>query len=377
SNGDLKYATNASGSWVISTLDDIAEKIFVTGYTHSTDFPVSESSADSTFTQYHDEGFTVKLNSKLSAFLATTYLGGSDDDYSYAIIPEGNGNVFLAGLTYSTDFPLPPLPFTPADSTFEGSNEGFIAKLDTDLNILLASTFLGGDNNDYPSSLVQDDTGNIYISGYTQSPDFPGIDAASADCDFGPYYEGFIAHLNANLDTSVLGATYLGGNNYDNANDIALDALGNVYAAGWTYSRDFPGISSGFADILFGGNNEGFIMKLTPGLTLLSMQPITMVRLTLPKSDRVVTLGSHFPITWQSNNSVNQIAKSKLYYQKNKTKWKHITTLQGSPGSYEWIVPNVLEENDKILLKIILKDKKGKMLGMDISDNYSVIQAAP
>ena len=235
--------------------------VYVAGWTNSTDFPgVGSGSADSTISS--EEGFVAKLNSDLSAILAATFIGGTGNDHPSALALDAIGNVYVAGYTDSTDFPG--VGSGSADSTIS-SEEGFVAKLNSDLSAILAATFIGGTGNDYPSALALDGAGNVFVSGYTQSPDFPGIGSGSADSTFGPYYEGFVAKLNSDL-SSILAATFIGGNDYDNAYCLALDSTGNVYAAGWTYSTDFPGISLGSADNIFSGRNEGFIVKLGPNL---------------------------------------------------------------------------------------------------------------
>src|SRR5207249_2295898 len=123
--------------------------------------------------------------------------------------------------------------------TFSGW-EAFVAKLDGGLSKLLAATFLGGSGGGEASALALDSAGNVYVAGLTESPDFPGIGPDSADHTFAGE-EAFVAKLDGDL-SELLAATFLGGSDSDFAHAVALDSAGNVYVAGQTGSRDFPGI---------------------------------------------------------------------------------------------------------------------------------------
>ena len=124
---------------------DSTGNVYVAGDTDSSDFPgVGPGSADSTFEDL-SEGFVAKLNSDLSSILAATFLGGSGSDRVAALALDSTGNVYVAGGTGSSDFPgVGP---GSADSTFAGGDEGFVAKLNSDLSSILAATFLGGSDD--------------------------------------------------------------------------------------------------------------------------------------------------------------------------------------------------------------------------------------
>ncbi len=111
----------------------------------------------------------------------------------------------MAGFTSALDFPgVGP---GSADSTFGGGGEGFVAKLKSDLSSILAATFLGGGQLDTSLSLgndlALDSTGNVYVAGFTDSSDFPGVGAGSADTTFAGASEGFVAKLDANLSSGL------------------------------------------------------------------------------------------------------------------------------------------------------------------------------
>jgi Beta-propeller repeat len=248
---------------------DSLGNVYVAGFTDSSDFPgIGPGSADSTFEFV--EGFVAKLNSDLNSILAATFLGGGGDEFASALAVDTVGNVYVAGATDSSDFPgIGP---GSADSTLEGS-EAFVAKLNSDLSSILAATFLGGSGFDEADALALDSLGNVYVAGFTDSSDFPGIGPGSADSTFGEsIFEGFVAKLNSDL-SSILAATFLGGNGDDSPNALAVDTVGNVYVAGATedFSSDFPGIGPGSADSTFGelfeGFFEAFVVKLDANLS--------------------------------------------------------------------------------------------------------------
>ena len=240
--------------------------IYVAGETEAIDFPgVGPGSADSTLAG-PTEGFVAKLDRDLRSILKATFLGGSSNlDLPFAIALDNRGDVYVAGFTASSDFPG--IDAGSADSTFAGPDEGFVAKLNSDLSSILAATFLGGGSvfSDNVGALVLDSTGNVYAAGNTGSSDFPGIDAGSADSTFAGPDEGFVAKLNSDL-SSILAATFLGGSGSESAGVLALDNTGNVYVAGNTDSLDFPGIGPGSADSN-ARSGEGFVAKLDANLS--------------------------------------------------------------------------------------------------------------
>jgi Beta-propeller repeat len=255
---------------------DSTGNVYVAGGTGSADFPgIGPGSADSTLEEFGADGFVVRLNSDLSAILAATFLGGSFGDGAGALALDSTGNVYVAGSTDSSDFPgIGPGSADNSLGSFPGSFEGFVAKLNSDLSSILAVTFLGGSNHDFPNALGFDSTGNVYVAGATASSDFPGVGPGSADSTLvfgggqaGFEQEGFVAKLNSDL-SAIRAATFLGGSGGDGAGALALDSTGNVYVAGSTDSSDFPGIGPGSADSTleeFGA--DGFVVRLNSDLS--------------------------------------------------------------------------------------------------------------
>ncbi|MGC8767656.1 MAG: SBBP repeat-containing protein, partial [Brevinematia bacterium] len=216
--------------------------VYVAGRTYSTDFPTTSRAYDTSFNGGGSDAFISKFDANLSSLLASTFLGGSDNDAARAIAIDSSGNVYVAGDTDSKNFPTTSRAY---DTSFNSVlySDAFISKFDANLSSLLASTFLGGSYWDEAHTLAIDSSGNVYVAGRTESTDFPTTPGAYDTSYNGMYVDAFISKFDANL-SSLLASTYLGGSSDDEANAIAIDSSGNVYVAGYTagyiWSTDFP-----------------------------------------------------------------------------------------------------------------------------------------
>ena len=189
----------------------------------------------------------------------STYLGGSGTDQLTGIAVDATGNVYLAGYTDSADFPLATLGSLPS-----GANHVFVAKLDASGSNLVYADYIGGSSQDYGIALVLDASNNVYVTGSTQSSDFPVVNAYQASQP-GPY-SGFVTKVSAD-GSSLLYSTYLGGNTFDQPTSVAIDSLNEVHVAGYTLSQNFPvanayqSSASANEDGLYG--EYGFLTKLS------------------------------------------------------------------------------------------------------------------
>jgi hypothetical protein len=187
-------------------------------------------------------------------------LGGNDDDIGRDIAVDRTGKAYIVGETASGDFPV----LNGYSIRLSGDDDAFVTKLDPaeagDAS-LLYSSFLGGDSDDVGRGIAIDQRGNIYITGETESSDFPIQDPI--DNSFDGEMESFIAMLNPFLSglESLVYSTFLGGDREDLGVGIALDNESNVYVTGETRSEDFP-IVNGFQTSYEGGR-DAFIAKLS------------------------------------------------------------------------------------------------------------------
>ena len=188
-----------------------------------------------------------------------TYLGGSDNDTGWGIAVDGAGGVYVTGDTESSDFPTR----NGWDTSFNGGEyDAFVAKFDSS-GTLLWATYLGGTDFDWGRGIAVDGSGGVYVTGETQSSDFP----TPGGWDTTPTGEenGFVAKFNSS--GTLLWATYLGGSDEDWGNGIAVDGSGGVYVAGCTDSTDFP-TPNGWDTSLSGGQ-DAFVAKFDSSGTLL------------------------------------------------------------------------------------------------------------
>ena len=169
----------------------------------------------------------------------STYLGGSGTDEGHGIVVDGRGQVYVTGETGSADFPT----VNPFQTTLDGG-DAYIAKLTADGSTLIYSTFLGGSDNEpglwFGSArfgIAVDEAGHATIVGSTSSQDFPVVNALQPTLGGGT--DAFVAQLTAD-GSALTFATYLGGNDNEKGNGIAIDGRGQIYVTGNTASADFP-----------------------------------------------------------------------------------------------------------------------------------------
>jgi hypothetical protein len=184
----------------------------------------------------------------------STFFGGSGADAGFGIAVDPKGAVYVAGSTASPDFPIQSA--AQADKK-GGSSDAFIFKLDPTGSQIVYSTFIGGSGTDEAHSIAVDASGNAYITGFTQSNDFPivnGFQTARRGLQ-----EAYVLKLNSS-GTGIVFSTFLGGSGDDRGFSIALDAANNSYVTGTTSSTNFP-TANPFQRSRAGGFADGFIAK--------------------------------------------------------------------------------------------------------------------
>lgn len=304
-------------------------RVYVAGRTTATDFPVTAGAYDPTYNGMWD-GFAARLRADGSALLYSTYIGGSKSDSFYALGLDSLGQPTLAGESESTNYPTTPGAY---DTTTDGFGDAVVTRLNAAGTGLVFSTFIGGSIYDIPRSLDIDSIGNtyvtglagsgdfpttpgafqespwspgfvikfspsgallastflggsggadlhavrvgpgqrVYVSGWTQSTDFPVTPGAYDTTFSGGFGDTIVSCFDADL--SVLKySTFFGGtgNDIERAYDIALGASGDVTIVGFTTSQVFPttaGCSQPAKQIP--AYFAGFVARMNPDLSKL------------------------------------------------------------------------------------------------------------
>ena len=301
------YLGGGDRDWINSVAVDSDGAVYVTGATFSADFPTQGPGASSSLSGNCD-AFVAKLEVSSDGIfrpLYSTYLGGSYDDpagaYGNSTTESGldiaveNGTAYVAGYTWSNDFPTTAGAY---DTTFNGPAvspdatperpgwDGFVVKLDPSGN-LAYSTYLGGSGYDVPGGergggddearSIAVRNGVIYVTGYTQSSDFPttpgAYDRTYANVDIGLNDDVFVVKLapTGNGEGDLLYGTFVGGGMPEVGNGIAVDGSGVVYVTGYTgdifgpaIASDFPTTAGSYAPQSQADDVQAFFFRLNP-----------------------------------------------------------------------------------------------------------------
>lgn len=261
----LVYSTYLGAGEVLNTTDDWAEGIavdsagsaYVTGYTYSPDFPVTQGAYDRE--RCGLDAFVTKFAPDGRTLVYSTFFGGCAREQGMGIAVDGAGNAFVAGITESND-----MPTTAGAFQRTGSFDAFVMKLNPAGSALVYSTYLGGDDVDRGWGLAIDNSGNAVVTGDTKSRDFPITNALY------PTYRGgasdaFVTKLNP-TGTALVFSTYLGGSLTDEGRGIATQGNGNVFVTGNTSAYNFPTTAGAFQTQNAGGNDshdDAFVVKLS------------------------------------------------------------------------------------------------------------------
>jgi hypothetical protein len=241
---------------------DASGAIYIAGVTNSPNFPTTPGAFQPTCggCPFYNDAFVAKFDAS-GALVYATYLGGGDNDWGYDLALDATGAAYVTGYTYSTDFPTTPGAF---QTTLGGFQNPFVAKLNPTGSGLVYSTYLGGDWHDYAVSIAVDASGAAYITGMTQSGNFPTTPGAFQPA-FGGITDAFLAKLNAS-GSALVYSTYLGGTDSDLGWDVALDVSGAAHVTGRTISPDFPITPGAFQPTCAScpTQEDAFALKLDP-----------------------------------------------------------------------------------------------------------------
>jgi hypothetical protein len=263
----LAYSTFLGGSGTDqgSGIAVEAGMAYVTGLTvdAATDFPTTPGAFDQTHNGGFTDAFVTKVGLTGAALGYSTFLGGSGGDNGFGIAVDEAGAAYVAGGTQDadTDFPTTAGAF---DQTHNGPAEAadaFVTKVGpTGAAPLAYSTFLGGSDRDFGSGIAVDGVGAAYVTGLTDSTDFPTT-AGAFDQTHNEESDAFVTKVGPTGAAPLAYSTFLGGSGSEGGSGIAVDGVGAAYVAGGTDSTDFPTTAGAF-DQTHNEETDAFVTKV-------------------------------------------------------------------------------------------------------------------
>jgi hypothetical protein len=238
---------------------DPADNAYIAGNTSAPDFP-TQTPFQAALAGGMD-GFMTKFSVAGNSIVYSTYLGGAADDRVFDMEVADDAAVFVVGSTTSANFPTTPASVQPA---LAGARDGFLTHFTLAGNALLYSTFLGGSGSDEVFGIAIDAPMNAYLTGRTNSSNFPTISLPPQTSFGGGANDAFVAKVNPS-GSALVYSTYLGGAGDDQGQGIAIDGATNAFVTGSTASANFPTVAS-LQGILLGAS-DAFVSMLNLGGT--------------------------------------------------------------------------------------------------------------
>jgi hypothetical protein len=270
--------------------------IIVAGNSFSTDLPETSSGfgtgpgVNSSGGSSYRDAYVAKFSADGTQLLWSGYLGGdgaTDDEMGWkGLAVDATGDVYVSGYTMSSDFPV--TTATP----HAGALDVFVTKIQSNGSQILWSRLLGGTAEDWSSGIALDATGNLFISGYTRSGDFP-ITPGTFDQALGGAQDVFVTKLAA-ASGAVQWSSYLGGSADERVVGIVATSDGGAIAFGDTDSSDFPVVSA--FDSTFGGMNDAFVTKIAGDGTSLVWS--TFLGGSDKEHDQLMSASDPFAASW-------------------------------------------------------------------------------
>jgi hypothetical protein len=247
---------------------DSSGAAYIAGYTNSTQATFPSQVGLNVSDNGGFDAFVAKVKPDGSGLVYISYIGGSDDDYSYAIAVEPNGAAYLTGYTRSTEvtFPVKGGP----DLTFNGGlYDAFVVKIKPDGKELVYAGYIGGNDSDCANGIAVDANGAVYITGGTSSNQntFPVHDGPDLTFN-GGVGDAFVAKVEPD-GSDLEYAGYIGGANEESGNSIVVNSSGAAYVTGYTDSNQLSFPVRGGPDLTYSYDTDGFIAKICPDGTQL------------------------------------------------------------------------------------------------------------
>jgi hypothetical protein len=305
------YLGAGTGDLAAAVAVDPSGDAFVTGATPTAAFPTTPGVVQPTCgTAVNCNGgltdaFVTVFNPSGATLKYSTFLGGEAGDEGLAIAVDSSGDAYITGVTSSTLFPL----HSALQGTLGGPQDAFVTELNPTGTAFVYSTFLGGSLQDAGSGITVDGSKNVYVTGQTNSTNFPKVNATQGSLAGGR--DAFVAEINAS-GSSLVFSTYLGGSLDENINaaggtltalgGIAVDGSGsNIYVVGNTASVNFPA-TTGALQTSSGGGTDAFVAKYSTGT---SSGSFTVTNGTLSNTSGHAGVSGNATITVTSTGGFN------------------------------------------------------------------------
>jgi len=259
----LRYLTIVGGDEpdaATGVAADVYGNAYLTGWTGSSNFPVTPGAFDAALDGDQD-AFLARLNASGSILEYATYLGGEGKEEGTAIAVDQARRASLTGTTDSPDFPVSASAY---DTSHNGGQDVFATQFTDWGGALEFSTLIGGSGDETGRGIAVDQGGNVYLTGVTDSPDYP-TSMAAYDTSYrgGLFGDAFVTKVH--LTGSVLSySTFLGGQGSDLGQDIALERDKSAVVMGFTDSPDFPATAGALDTSYNGGGYDLFLARLNP-----------------------------------------------------------------------------------------------------------------
>jgi gliding motility-associated-like protein len=277
------FSGSTADNWGFTACPDLNGNLFGAGVVMGMGYPITAGTFDSTYNGGYIDVAISKFSATGSNLMYSTYLGGTGSETPNSIVANDAGELFIFGVTSSTNFPMAGTPYDNSynggppignnltnNLDFTGGTDLFVARLSVDGSSLLASTYVGGSGNDgcnitnlkfnygdqYRGEIVVDDLNNVYVSSMTQSGNFPVV--LGSQGAISGSQDAVLFKMNGALST-MLWSTFYGGSGVETGNSIQLSSNGNVYVAGGTTSGDL--MVTGGHDQSANGGTDGYVAR--------------------------------------------------------------------------------------------------------------------
>ena len=299
---NLLYCTYLGGSLddgAYALAVDSAGHAYVAGSTDSTNFPTKNALVNGTYSGtniagvldpslkiFPTDAFVAELAIGGSNLVYSTYLGGEAPESARGIAVDGDGDAFVAGITFSTNFPVTSDAYQPqlkCTNSYDVNANAFVAEIAPGGGSLKYSTYFGGTNYDIAFAVAYTNK-FLYVAGMTYSTNFPWVQGllgnqvlnnwtnsrVRANGSSDAFVSVFANNPSSGTNLSLLYSTFLGSSNNDVALGVTGDGVGDAYVVGWTTSTNFPNtISTTNVNLhsFVRTNGTGFIISTNSFLT--------------------------------------------------------------------------------------------------------------